>query len=179
MLMLYQLSHCAPKRMLWTPCKWRPLFTQNALFALMVAKFFCFDALRPYQQFFSHTIAKFFCFDALRPYQQFFSHTRMISCLQGLNQYKAADKVSCSRTQLSDSTSGESQTSNPLIPSLMLYQLGHCAPKRMLWTPCKWCPLFTQNTIWAMTCDFQQCGILTSVDSDEPVQPLFTLRNSK
>ena len=30
-----------------------------------------------------------------------------------------------------------------------------------------------------MTCDFQQCGILTSVDSDEPVQPPFKLRNSK
>ena len=25
----------------------------------------------------------------------------------------------------------------------------------------------------AVTCDFQQCGILTSVDSDEPVQPSF------
>ena len=24
-----------------------------------------------------------------------------------------------------------------------------------------------------MACDFQQCGILTSVDSDEPVQPPF------
>ena len=24
-----------------------------------------------------------------------------------------------------------------------------------------------------MTCDFQQCGILTSVDSDEPVVPPF------
>ena len=32
---------------------------------------------------------------------------------------------------------------------------------------------------WAATCDFQQCGILTSVDSDEPVQPHFKLRNSK
>ena len=31
----------------------------------------------------------------------------------------------------------------------------------------------------AVTCDFQQCGILTSVDSDEPVQPPFKLRNSK
>ena len=30
-----------------------------------------------------------------------------------------------------------------------------------------------------MTCDFQQCDILTSVDSDEPVQPLFKPRNSK
>ena len=29
------------------------------------------------------------------------------------------------------------------------------------------------------TCDFQQCGILTSVDSDEPVQAPFKLRNSK
>ena len=24
-----------------------------------------------------------------------------------------------------------------------------------------------------MTCDFKQCGIFTSVDSDEPVQPPF------
>ena len=30
-----------------------------------------------------------------------------------------------------------------------------------------------------MSRDFQQCGILTSVDSDEPVQPPFKLRNSK
>ena len=27
--------------------------------------------------------------------------------------------------------------------------------------------------------DFQQCGILTSVDSDKPVQPPFRLRNIK
>ena len=27
--------------------------------------------------------------------------------------------------------------------------------------------------IWATTCDFQQCGILTSVDSIKPVQPPF------
>ena len=33
--------------------------------------------------------------------------------------------------------------------------------------------------ISAAMCDFQQCGILTSVDSDEPVQPPFKLRNSK
>ena len=32
---------------------------------------------------------------------------------------------------------------------------------------------------WAATCDFQQRGILTSVDSEEPVQPPFKLRNSK
>ena len=30
-----------------------------------------------------------------------------------------------------------------------------------------------------MSCDFQQFGILTSVDSDEHVQPIFKLRNSK
>ena len=34
-------------------------------------------------------------------------------------------------------------------------------------------------SIRAVTCDFQQCGILTSVDSDEPVQPPFKVRNSK
>ena len=30
-----------------------------------------------------------------------------------------------------------------------------------------------------MLFDFRQCGILTSVDSDEPLQPPFKLRNSK
>ena len=34
-------------------------------------------------------------------------------------------------------------------------------------------------TKWAVTCDFQRCGILTSVYSDEPVQPPFKHRNSK
>ena len=34
-------------------------------------------------------------------------------------------------------------------------------------------------TTWAVTWDFQQCGILTSVDSGEPVQPPFKLWNSK
>ena len=33
--------------------------------------------------------------------------------------------------------------------------------------------------IWAATWDFQQCGILTSVDSVKPVQSPFKLRNSK
>ena len=32
---------------------------------------------------------------------------------------------------------------------------------------------------WAAACDFHQCGILTSVDSDEPVQPPFKHRTSK
>ena len=30
----------------------------------------------------------------------------------------------------------------------------------------------------AATCDFQQCGILTFIDSDEPVQPPVKLRDS-
>ena len=32
---------------------------------------------------------------------------------------------------------------------------------------------------WALTCDFQQCGILTSVDSDKPLQSSVELRNPK
>ena len=32
---------------------------------------------------------------------------------------------------------------------------------------------------WDAICDFQQCGFLTSVDSDEPVQPSFKPRISK
>ena len=31
--------------------------------------------------------------------------------------------------------------------------------------------------VLAVTCDFQRCGILSSVDSDWPVQPHFNLRN--
>ena len=34
------------------------------------------------------------------------------------------------------------------------------------------------ENISAVTRDFQQCDMLTKVDSDEPVQPLFKLRNS-
>ena len=34
-------------------------------------------------------------------------------------------------------------------------------------------PLPTCQRGGYMTCDFQKCGILTSVDTDEPVQPLF------
>ena len=37
----------------------------------------------------------------------------------------------------------------------------------------------TGKDIWAVTPDFKQCGILTSVDSGEPVQPPFKPRNSK
>ena len=48
--------------------------------------------------------------------------------------------------------------------------------------PCNWQQLFFRRMavaiIWAVTRDFQQCGILKSVDSDKPVQPPFKLRNS-
>ena len=37
----------------------------------------------------------------------------------------------------------------------------------------------TTTCKWATICDFQQWGILTSVDSEEPVQSPFKLRNSK
>ena len=45
------------------------------------------------------------------------------------------------------SDSGESQTSNPSIPSLMLNQLSH------------WAPQYITIYIWAMAGDFQQCGM--------------------
>ena len=97
------------------------------------------------------------CFDALHPSQQFFSHVRMISCLPVLNQYKAADKVSCSRTQRSDSTGSESRTSNPLITILMLYQLSHCA----LLHPTS-CEIYTFSfkkwSLWATHDLFFMCG---------------------
>ena len=35
------------------------------------------------------------------------------------------------------------------------------------------------NTVTCNICDFQLCGILSSVHSDEPVQPSFKLKNSK
>ena len=35
------------------------------------------------------------------------------------------------------------------------------------------------KVIWAVTCYYQQCGILTCVDSDEPVQSPLRRRNSK
>ena len=69
----------------------------------------------------------FVCFDTLRSSQQFFSHVWMISDPLVLNQYVAADKVSCSKTQRSDSAGGESGTSQPLIANLKRYQLSFCA----------------------------------------------------
>ena len=42
---------------------------------------------------------------------------------------------------------------------------------RLIWG-CSW-----RLEIWAVTCDFQQCSFLTSVDSGEPVQPTFKLKN--
>ena len=39
--------------------------------------------------------------------------------------------------------------------------------------------VLAMDGIWALAWYFQQCGILTCVDSDEPLQPLFKLRNTK
>ena len=47
----------------------------------------------------------FFWFDSLRSGQQLFSHVG--TGLPEFNQYLTADKVSCSRTEHSDSASGE------------------------------------------------------------------------
>ena len=41
------------------------------------------------------------------------------------------------------------------------------------------CTEHSRERKWAATCDFQQCGVLTSVDSDEPVQLPVKLRISK
>ena len=35
--------------------------------------------------------------------------------------------------------------------------------------------VLSDDNIWAVACDLQQCGILTSVDSEEHVQPPFKL----
>ena len=40
-------------------------------------------------------------------------------------------------------------------------------------------PSLDAYAMCAVACDSQQCGSLTCVDSDEPVQPLFKLRHSK
>ena len=65
----------------------------------------------------------FICFNDLRPSKQFFSHVGSISCLPGLDHYYAADKVSCSRTQHSESTSSESQTSKLATLRSLVYTL--------------------------------------------------------
>ena len=44
-------------------------------------------------------------------------------------------------------------------------------------TDCLRGPVF--RDVCTVTCNFQQCAILTSVDSDEPVQPPVILRNTK
>ena len=40
-------------------------------------------------------------------------------------------------------------------------------------------PWSCELIIWAVTCDLQQCKILTNVDSYEPVHPPYNLRSSK
>ena len=55
-----------------------------------------------------------------------------IFCFHRLNQYLAGDKAPCSGKKHSDPTGSESQTSKHSIPNIMLYQLSHCAPPKII-----------------------------------------------
>ena len=50
---------------------------------------------------------------------------------------------------------------------------------RTLTVHCMQTTAFHDKINWAVRCDFQQCGILTCVDSDQPGYPPFKLRDSK
>ena len=54
-----------------------------------------------------------------------------------------------------------------------------CSPSIIIEPLAQGIRMWYEAHIWAVTCDSQQCGILTSIDSDEPVQPPFELGNSK
>ena len=58
-----------------------------------------------------------------------------------------------------------------LVAVIMSLGLTSCLPHRLF--------LVHTTKKLAVACDFQQCGILISVDSDKPVQPPFKLRNSE
>ena len=75
------------------------------------------------------------------------------------------NRVRTTRTLRDSSVQGEVKIELNLVIRYWLYQLAFIRS-------------FLKH-IWAATCDFQQCRILTSVDSDEPVQSPFKLRNSK
>ena len=61
-----------------------------------------------------------------------------------------------------------------------LYRLLIFAPfLTLVWKSCCTFQNKPNYTVWAVTCDFQHCSILTWIYSGEPVQPLFKLRNSK
>ena len=68
------------------------------------------------------------------------------------------------------SDAGEARTRGPSVSSQALYHWATALPKKKK---------KKKKHNLTMTYDFQQCGILTSVDSDEPVQPPLKLRNSK
>ena len=73
------------------------------------------------------------------------------SCLPGLNQYLAEDRVSYSRTQ--DSASSESQTRNPWIPSVTFYQQSHsvgttCTLFALIWSQSRTILCWTRNFIF-------------------------------
>ena len=61
---------------------------------------------------------------------------------------------------------------------IFLWQTGKSQQLKQINLRDQW-NLLSNKYIWALTCDFQQCGILTCVDSDQPVQLTIKLRNSK
>ena len=85
---------------------------------------------------------------------QFFSHVGMFSCLAELNQCEAESKVSSSQNK----ASCESQTKDPLIPSLKLYQLSHCALLHNLFLD--FCTLFKNSADpdWLASDEASQSG---------------------
>ena len=63
------------------------------------------------------------------------------------------------------------------VAKSVIQKISYCAPPIRTVLLCLQCS--SEIYTWAVTCDFQQCGILISVDSDEPVQPPVKLWNSK
>ena len=70
------------------------------------------------------------CLVDLHHSQQFFSHVRMIFLSSWVEAVLIKQRIKCLAQGHCDSTRGESRTSNPSIPSLMLYQL---TPGQPLW----------------------------------------------
>ena len=74
---------------------------------------------------------------------------------------------------------GGTRSLDPLkITSYMSKELDPPPPGNS-WVPLEHFKRIVIFEIWAVTCNFQQCCILTSVNSDEPMQPPVKLRNSK
>ena len=108
------------------------------------------------------------CFDSSCPSQQFFSHVG--AGLPGLNKFLAANKVSCSRTQHSDSTSGETPVNlqsntlptRPLCSAQLCCQKAHKKQRFVLIFSSN--PTIHDNELSENTCKKKSptCSILTA-----------------